>query len=209
LAGCNNGQRNILLREQGKGGMAGNSIRVLGPALLAVAAVQSAHGYIADSRWTTTATNGSVTSSGTPGFPVTLTWSIVADGTQTPADGGTVPSDLRAFLDSNWGAGPGGTDLTQRPWFHIFQESFDRLAELSGLQFRYDPFDDGAVVGGGSGSRGILRRRGDIRLTGKSYGAGSNVLATNFYPDIGDMMINTDQSGFFSTPTTTARSATR
>ncbi|RIK77171.1 MAG: hypothetical protein DCC67_12990 [Planctomycetota bacterium] len=154
--------------------------------------------YVADHRWTSTATNGSVGSIGSVGLPVTLTWSFAPDGTQVPDGGsGSVGSDLLEFLDATWGAGTGGSDLTQRPWFFIFQQSFDRLGEASGLTFVYEPFDDGVALSAGSSGRGVLRRRGDIRLSGKSYGGGTNVLASNYYPNFGDMMINTDKGGFF------------
>ena len=36
--------------------------------------------------------------------------------------------------------------------------------------------------------------RGDIRIGGKSYGEGSSILASNYYPDYGEMMLNTDRA---------------
>jgi autotransporter-associated beta strand protein len=148
-----------------------------------------AEAYITSTRWTGTASG----SAGSQGSPITLTWSIVPDGTDVP----DVNSNLRSFLDANWGVGPGGADLTQRPWFPVFQAAFDRLGALSGVRYVYEPKDDGAGMGGNAG--GVLGVRGDVRIGGKSYGAGSNTLATNYYPQIGDMMINTDRNDFFTT----------
>ena len=157
-------------------------------AILCALVAPPAEAYLANTRWTGTASG----LAGSQGSPVTLTWSIVPDGTDVP----DLDSNLRNFLDANWGVGPGGADLAQRPWFSVFQQSFDRLGALSGVRYVYEPADDGADLGGGAG--GVLGVRGDIRLGGKSYGAGSNTLATNYYPQIGDMMINTDRTDFFT-----------
>ena len=167
-----------------------------GPLLSALVAMPAA-GYIANNRWTTTATNGGAGSRGTP---ITLTWSIVADGTSLSG----TPSNLRSFLDTNFGVGPGGSNLTQRPWFPIFQNSFDRMGQLAGVTYVYEPADDGAGING-FGAAGALGVRGDVRIGGMSYGAGSNTLASNFFPNNADMMINTDQVGFFTNASTSFR----
>jgi len=167
--------------------------------------------YIADDRWSTTATNGFIASSSppTPGVPATITWSFAPDGTLIPGNtsGSTLPSNLISFLDDpdNWGPGPGGTDYTLRPWFPIFQQSFDRLSALSGVTYVYEPNDNGVSFTSGSSGRGVLGVRGDVRLGGKSYGAGSNTLASNFFPDFGEMMINTDQASFFTSSSNSYR----
>ena len=75
--------------------------------------------YEADGRWSITATNGST---GSMGSPVVVTWSIAQDGTLMPGETGMVGSSLIGFLDGLLGAGPGGDDFTQRPWFTHFQE---------------------------------------------------------------------------------------
>lgn len=156
----------------------------------------SARAYEADARWGNTATNGST---GTMGTPITLTWSIADDGTMMPGQtGGLVDSSLISFLDGLLGAGPGGDDYSQRPWFSHFQESFDRLGELSGVTYVYEPKDDGADFTNAASGRGKLGVRGDVRIGGRTYGPGSSVLAANYYPDFGDMMINIDQGSFYS-----------
>lgn len=161
-------------------------------------AASSVMAYEADDRWANTATNGST---GAMGSPVTLTWSIANDGTSMPGEeGGLVDSSLIGFLDGLLGAGPGGDDFTLRPWFSHFQASFDRLSELSGVTYVYEPNDDGANFSSGNGGRGQLGVRGDVRIAGRTYGAGSSVLAANYYPDFGEMMINIDQGSYYTDP---------
>ncbi|MEX2171966.1 MAG: autotransporter-associated beta strand repeat-containing protein [Pirellulales bacterium] len=144
------------------------------------------------SRWNRTATDG--TNVGSQGSPVTLTWSFAADGTTIP-DG--VGSNLISFLDTNLGAGLGGTDFTQRPWFPRFQQSFDRITALSGVTYVYEPNDDSRSFANSTSARGALGVRGDIRIGGKSYD-NTNTLASNFYPSYGEMMINTDRVSFYT-----------
>lgn len=163
----------------------------------------SAHAYIIEGRWSRTATNSSTGSRGTP---ITVTWSFAPDGTLIPGNtSGTVPSNLLSFLDTNFGAGPGGSDLTQRPWFPIFSQSTARISALSGVTFVYEPNDDGRAFSNLNIAQGVLGVRGDIRLGGKSFGAGSNTLASNYYPDYGEMMINTDKASFFTNSTNNYR----
>ncbi len=160
--------------------------------------VGPARAEIINNRWTRTATNG--TSVGTNGTSITVTWSFAPDGTLIPNDsGGTVASNLLGFLDTTIGAGPGGSDLTQRPWFPIFDQAHARITALSGLIYAYEPNDDGHSFSGTNTNtyRGMLGVRGDTRLGGRSYGAGSTVLASNYYPNYAEMMVNTDKVSFF------------
>lgn len=145
----------------------------------------------ANSRWTFTTTDGST---GSPGDPITLTWSIVPDGTDTldlVGSGTTAPSDLIADLDSEYGAGPGGADLTQRPWFPLIERSFERWNAVSGVTYVYEPNDDGADHGN-VGNGGQLGVRGDVRVSGVSIDGGGGTLAYNYFPNIGDMALDTD-----------------
>lgn len=176
---------------------------ILAPLVGGVFAVP-ARAYIADDRWTTTATNGFVGSVNSVGVPVTLTWSIARDGALLPgnpnpaAPNDPVPpiaSNLISFLDARFSVPsnpPPPLDFTTRPWFTYFQQSFDRISALSGVTYVYEPADSTTAFSefGATGSLGV---RGDVRLGGKSYGVGSNVLASNFFPNYGEMMINTDQ----------------
>jgi hypothetical protein len=152
-----------------------------------------ARAYIASNRWTTTATDGST---GAQGTPITLTWSLAPNSTIVPNDppvGATTFNNLISYLDANWGSSPGGGNLTLRPWFFLFEQSFDRLSALSGVTYVYQAQDDGAAFSSiASGHLFGPHARGDVRIAGKTYGGSSNVLASNFFPDQADMMVNTD-----------------
>jgi serralysin len=162
-----------------------------------------AHGYELNNRWTSTATNGST---GSQGSPVTLTWSFAPDNTLIPGifDGSTTQSLLISFLDTNFGAGPGGSDFTQRPWYTHFQQAFGQMSKLSGVTYVYEPNDDGKAFNQFSAA-GALGVRGDVRLGGRSYGEGSNTLASNYYPSYGEMMFNTDRGVYFKNTTNNFR----
>ncbi len=157
---------------------------------LALSLTGSAHAFRLGQRWTTTATNGGGLSQGTP---TTLTWSFVPDGTNIPNEG---LSDLISAFDTRFGAGPGGTDLTQRPWFTYFDLSFQRWGELGGLSYVYEPNDDGVSHQNFPGSLGT---RGDLRIAGNFIDGPSNVLAYNFFPNNGDMVLDTGDMAFFGT----------
>lgn len=148
--------------------------------------------YDIHNRWTTTATDGFITSTNARGVPATVTWSLPPNGTVIQSG---VTNNLISFLDGLWGTASG--PLSNRPWFTYFQQSFNRFNEISGVNFVYEPNDDGVAFSQGFSARGVVGTRGDMRLGGKSYGSGSSTLASNFFPDYGDMVINTDQGSFF------------
>src|SRR5687767_14416495 len=85
-----------------------------GAATLAVSVwfAASSQAFVPQERWGDTATALATAM----GRPVTLTWSIVPDGTNIQGEGG---SELVQFLDDVFGPGPGGTNLRQRPWFSL------------------------------------------------------------------------------------------
>ena len=151
-------------------------------------------------RWSTTATDGGGLSQGDA---TTLTWSLPPDGTLT--DDGTA-SNLIAFFDGLYGAGAGGSDYTQRPWFPIFEDSFARWSALSGITYVYEPNDDGASM---SSSRpGIVGTRGDTRIFGKNIdGASGGTLAYNYFPNYGDMVLDTSESSWFGSESNASRYA--
>ena len=153
-------------------------------------------GQFADSRWGTTATNGGGLQRGDA---TTLTWGFVADGTTISGSEGTSGSDLVSFLDTNIGAGGGGADLTNRPWFTLFQDAYDRWGEVSGLSFVYEANDGGARIDGFEPPLGQLGVYADMRIGGHSIDGqvGSNTLAYNYFPEHGDMVIDTDNSNFY------------
>ena len=140
-------------------------------------------------RWYRTATDGSGLDQGDP---TTLTWSVIPDGTTIPGYAGEAdaPSNLRAYLTGIYG--------DEATWLSILQQVFDRWGALSGVIYEYEPWDDGASF---VSSEGSIGNRGDIRIGGHNIDGNSGILAYNFYPDVGDMVIDTGDS---STPTSPA-----
>lgn len=149
-------------------------------------------------RWTHTATDGGGL---VRAQPLTLTWSIVPDTTPIPGFNGETAanSNLIAALNAVYGAGSDGKG--QGTWRDHFQTVFDRWSELSGITYVYEANDDGAAFSNSvtwNGSEfvstvpGQLGVRGDVRIGGHDIdGGGAGVLAYNFYPVIGDMVIDT------------------
>ncbi len=139
--------------------------------------------YLSRPRWTDTAINDtSFFNRLGRGDATVLTWSIVDDGLSIPGDSGepTSPSNLRAWLD---GLYPGG----EAEWLPLFQQVFDRWAEVTGVKYVYEPNDSGTFALR-SGSPGV---RGDIRIAGHFIDGDGDVLAYNFGPNNGDMVIDT------------------
>lgn len=161
----------------------------------AVAAAAPALAYYNNDRWVFTTTDGPV---GPVGTPITLTWGVAADGTDVwnVLPGVDRESNLIAKLDTWFGAGPGGTDLTQRPWFGYLESSFNRWSEVSGVSFVYEPNDDGAPH---NAAPGVLGTRGDVRLAGARYdgtlGTNRGTAGYSIAPDQGDIFLDTDDDG--------------
>jgi len=161
---------------------------------------QNPNAFQSASKWSTTATNGPVSTR----EAVVLTWGIVPDGMLLVSGAGetNTASTLRGFMDGLYGAGPGGSDLTLRPWFSLFQNSLNRNAAVSGLTYVYHAADDSAAF---NSSPGVLNVRPDVRIGGHSIDGASNILAYNYYPNGGDMVIDTDDGGFVGNTTNTSR----
>jgi serralysin len=164
-------------------------IAPLGPASTAKAFILAPN-----TRWTSTATNAST---GDYGQPITLTWSLVPDGTSisNSYDHLTSTSSLISTFDTAFGAGPGGSDLTQRPWFHLFSDSFNRWNQLGGINFVYEPHDTSLTLG--SSTAGTLGVRGDVRIGAANIDGASNTLAETLLPQVGDILIDTADMSFF------------
>ncbi len=145
--------------------------------------------FYASNRWSATATNGFGLAQGDP---TTLTWSIVPDG--TPIEGAigepSAPSNLRAYLNSIYGH--------ESAWLPLFQQVFDRWAELTGVSYVYEPADDGATIGQ-AGPPGVLGVRADVRIGGHALDGDFRVLAYNYYPNNGDMVLDTSDVFFTNT----------
>jgi len=138
-------------------------------------------------RWYSTATDGSGLSQGDP---TTLTWSVVPDGTSIGSGVGEPagPSNLRAFLNGIYG--------DEATWLAVFQQVFGRWGELTGITYVYEPSDDGATLSGLGGTLGV---RGDIRIGGHYIDGNYGILAYNYYPNNGDMVIDTADSFYSNT----------
>jgi hypothetical protein len=157
--------------------------------------------FNADDRWGSTAMN---TGGGLgQGDPTTLTWSIADDGTNIPGFNGEAdaPSNLIAFLAGIYGSNsPGDDDLTNEPWFDEIQRSLDRWSAVSGLNYVYEPNDDGADFSSSSNAApGVTGVRGDVRIGGHNIDGNFGVLAYNFFPDNGEMVIDTGDSFYGNT----------
>lgn len=166
-------------------------------AALANAPAQQFEFFLAQgSRWTTTATDGTVGI----GDPMTITYSFVPDGTLIPGSGGEAdsPSNLFAVFDANF---PGG----RAAWKAKFAAMFARWGELSNLTF-VEVDDDGAAFPSSPGllGGGGVTGRGDIRLAMHPIGAGP--LAYNFFPQFGgDMVLDSLDIGVFTNPASSFR----
>lgn len=168
-------------------------------------AVNQAYAYNISNRFDNVHT-ASESGSGTQGDPITFTWSIVPDGTSVRDrwSGSTWhQSDLIAFMDTEYGAGDGGSDLTQRPWFSLFESSYERWDELSGISFSYEPNDDGQNITGTQNSStgeptfpGELGVRGDFRVSGVGIDGDGGTYAYNYYPNVSDTVIDTSGDRF-------------
>jgi hypothetical protein len=169
----------------------GSQLAMLLATFIVVAGGQrSALAYIAAARWTSTAL-GNV---GFRGDPMTLTWSLVPDATPIPD---RQASSLVALMDAEFGVGSGGANLTARPWFPLVNAAFARWSELGGLNFAYEPNDDGSPVLASGGVQGV---RGDVRLAGTLADGPGGVFASSHYPNTGDIILDVEESFRFGNP---------
>lgn len=133
---------------------------------------------------------------GTQGDAITLTYSIVPDGTSIGGTGvagenSADTSNLVAFLNANVG--------TSAVWQPLIDDAYGRWGEISGLSMVHETADDGATMGSG-GALGVMGVRGDMRIGGRFLdGQGSpNVLAYNYFPVNGDHVVDTGNTSFYS-----------
>ncbi len=140
-----------------------------------------ANAYRLNSRWTATATDGAGLSQGDP---TTIRWSVIPDGTLISGEG---PSGLVSMLNTEFGS--------IATWQPLIEQAFSRWDELSGLSTVYEPNDDGATMS--SARPGVLGVRGDVRLGGVFMDGSGGVLAYNYFPNFGDMVIDTGDGNLF------------
>lgn len=144
--------------------------------------------YQFGTRWSRTAISGTGL---VLGQPTTITYSYVPDGTQVPDLNNVMRnSNLQSWLNGLYGAGV---------WEGLFDNVFARWGFLTGLSYVYEPNDDGAVHSNANSSRGVVGLRGDVRIGATTLDGGGGVLAFNFFPDYGDMVIDSADSFFNST----------
>lgn len=132
-----------------------------------------------------------------PGSPLTLTWGFMAPGTpiNDNAHSGrpNAPNDLQTRLNEIYTGG-------QAEWQPLFQSVFDRWSSISGLSYQFEENDDGAAINTNTFPTGVLGTRADIRIGGKPIDGNSGVLAYNYFPSIGEMVIDTNDT-FYNTTT--------
>jgi len=151
-------------------------------------------------RWSSTATDGGGLGQGDI---TTLTWSYVPDGTSIGNGGcglpdqGTFSSDFISFFNGIYGAPTISGDYTTAPWHNVFITMFNSWSNASGLIFVYEPNDDGSTV---VLNPGILGVRGDLRISGHRLDGNFGVLACNYFPNNGDMIIDTADSFYINNP---------
>lgn len=157
----------------------------------AIARSRTSDRFIGSVRWTSTASGGT----GFTGDPITLTYSFPPDGTTIPngIGEGTQPNNLNAWLNGIYG--------NQATWQALFHDVFDRWGELSGINFVFEQNDDGAVM---FNNAGVLGVRGDVRIGAKTLDGNSGVLAYNFFPNNGDMVLDS-ADGFYNSTFSNSR----
>jgi hypothetical protein len=122
------------------------------------------------------------------GQPLTLRWSMPADGLSIPDGlfgGAASPNNLNATFTTKFGGVEAGKNL--------LRQVFQRWSDLSGVTYQ-EVSDDGAAWPNSSGGS----TRGDVRIVGRNFQS-TGVLAYNFFPNTGDMCIVTSNSGLWTT----------
>ena len=127
-------------------------------------------------RWTSTATDGTI---GPVGTGCHLTYSFIPDGTMINGQ----PSQLFQMLNQQFGS--------QDVWQNLFAEAFAEWEAVSGLRYAHETNDDGATF---VSSPGVLGVRGDIRIGSIPVDGPSGILAYNYYPDAGDMVLDASEA---------------
>jgi hypothetical protein len=129
-------------------------------------------------RWSQTATDAGT---GPTGNPCTLTYSYVPDGVFVPDAGlGSGANTLNASMNGAFGGAL---------WKTKIGETFARWDQIMGVTY-VEVTDDGAALHGNVG-RNVAPIRGDVRISMINMTNGG-VIAYNFFPNNGDMVLNSD-----------------
>jgi hypothetical protein len=137
--------------------------------------------YALTDRWTTTAIDGDT---GNTGRPINLTYSFLDDGVIIPGSNGEAssPSQLYQVMNGHFGS--------ERVWKDLFAEIFNDWGKHIGVTYQ-EVSDDGAPF---PASPGVLGARGDVRIGSHPVDGSYGVLAYNFYPDLGDMVLDSSEN---------------
>ncbi len=146
-------------------------------------------------RWNGTALDPS---GGGQGNPTILTYSFPPDGTfvSSGIGEGDGVNELNTFLDNIYG--------NRATWRAIYDDIFARWGEVSGNTYVLEPNDDGVDIifpsdssPNSTNAPGVAGVRGDLRMVGKDLDGNSGTLAYNYFPQSGDMVIDT-ADGFYT-----------
>ncbi len=131
------------------------------------------------------------------GSPLTLTWGFAALGSAINNDGSFAngTNNLQTRLNTIYGS--------QANWQPIFAGVFNRWSQLAGLTYVFEAADDGSALSGANA--GVLGVRADVRISGKALDGNSGVLAYNWFPNRGDMVIDTNDNFFDDTSSSSIR----
>ncbi|RNC80240.1 MAG: hypothetical protein ED559_00015 [Phycisphaera sp.] len=124
------------------------------------------------------------------GDPTILTYSFPDDGTTIPngVGEGQGPNGLNAFMDGIYG--------NRATWRALYDQIFARWGELSGNTYILETNDDNSTFFNNPGVAGV---RGDLRMGGKPIDGNSGILAYNFFPQNGDMVVDSPDSFYNNT----------
>lgn len=150
------------------------------------AAIMGPQGFQLSNRWTSTATQPSGFNTGDP---TVLTVSFVPDGTYLPNGVGEGAGTSNLFAAFN------GSFPSQATWQNRIIAAFTAWGDLTGTSYVFEPNDDGAPMFNTSGALGV---RGDVRIGGKFVDGNNGILAYNFYPNGGDMVIDTGDLSWYA-----------
>ncbi len=129
------------------------------------------------------------------GDSLELTWSVIPDGTlmpkQFPADTACT-SDLIATLNALYGPAAWPAEIN-KVWDEWAGKTGNKYTPAVAPNAAGVPIDDGAAWPGSPGLAGV---RGDIRIGGCTIDGDFGILAFNFFPNNGDMKIESMDAFF-------------
>jgi len=135
--------------------------------------------YSLGQRWTSTAVNGSTGGNS----PITLTYSFLDDGVYIPGGSGEAGSASRLYQEMNGHFG------NETVWKAMFAGMFNDWGKHIGVTYQ-EVADDGATF---PVSAGVVGLRGDVRIGAHNIDGTNGILAYNFFPNVGDMVLDTSE----------------